>query len=241
MISGKDSSIPVIQEVQKESPAAIAGLKAGDQISFINNSKIESIGDVSALINTPGNNVVRITVKRNSQLLDFDIKPNITEGADSLGNKSQRKIIGIKITPLNNKMDRERLGPAKAIYYAFKETYRTVTMTLSYMGKVIIGSASPDQLGGPIKIAQITGQVAERGFMPFLSIMAYISISLGLINLFPIPLLDGGHLLFYLIEFIRGKPLSERIQEYFYRFGFFVLFSLMFFATFNDLKGIGLF
>ncbi len=114
-------------------------------------------------------------------------------------------------------------------------------MTLSYLGKVIVGSASPDQLGGPIKIAQITGQVAEHGFMPFLSIMAYISISLGLINLFPIPLLDGGHLLFYLIEFIRGKPLSERIQEYFYRFGFFVLFSLMFFATFNDLKGIGIF
>ncbi len=241
MISGKDSSIPVIQEVQKESPAEIAGLKSGDQISFVNNTKIESIRDVSALINVPGNNVVRITVKRNSQLLDFDIKPNITEGTDSLGNKSQRKIIGIKITPLNNKIDRERLGPAKAIYYAFKETYKTVTMTLSYLGKVIVGSASPDQLGGPIKIAQITGQVAEHGFMPFLSIMAYISISLGLINLFPIPLLDGGHLLFYLIEFIRGKPLSERIQEYFYRFGFFVLFSLMFFATFNDLKGIGIF
>ena len=138
-------------------------------------------------------------------------------------------------------MDRQQLGPAKAIYYAFKETYKTITLTLSYLGNVIGGSASPDQLGGPIKIAQITGQVADYGFFPFLSIMAYISISLGLINLFPIPLLDGGHLFFYLIEFARGKPLSEKIQEYFYRFGFFLLFTLMFFATFNDLKGLGIF
>ena len=158
-----------------------------------------------------------------------------------MGNKSQRKMIGIKIAPLNNKMDRQQLGPTKAIYYAFKETYKTITLTLGYLANVIGGSASPDQLGGPIKIAQITGQVADYGFFPFLSIMAYISISLGLINLFPIPLLDGGHLFFYLIEFARGKPLSEKIQEYFYRFGFFILFTLMFFATFNDLKGLGLF
>jgi regulator of sigma E protease len=241
MIKGKDSSIPVIQEVQQESPAALAGLQSGDQISFINDTKIESIGEVSALINMPGSNLVKITVTRNTKLLDFEITPTITDGTDSLGNKAKRKMIGIKIAPLNNEMGRQRLGPAKAIYYAFKETYKTITLTLSYLGNVIIGSASPDQLGGPIKIAQITGQVAEYGIFPFLSIMAYISISLGLINLFPIPLLDGGHLFFYFIEFIRGKPLNEQVQEYFYRFGFFVLFTLMFFATFNDLKGLGLF
>ncbi len=242
MIKGKDSSIPIIQEVQKESPAASAGLKAGDQISFINGTKIESINEVSALINMPGaDDIIQLEVTRNSKLLKFEIIPIIKSGTDSLGNKSQRKMIGIKIAPLNNKMDRQQLGPAKAIYYAFKETYKTITLTLSYLGNVIGGSASPDQLGGPIKIAQITGQVADYGFFPFLSIMAYISISLGLINLFPIPLLDGGHLFFYLIEFARGKPLSEKIQEYFYRFGFFLLFTLMFFATFNDLKGLGLF
>ena len=160
---------------------------------------------------------------------------------DPSGAISQRKMIGIKIIPLQNKIDRKRLGPTQAIYYSFKETYNTITLTLNYLGKVIVGTAKPDQLGGPIKIAQISGQVAEYGLVPFLSIMAYISISLGLINLFPIPLLDGGHLFFYLIEFVRGKPLSDHIQEYFYRFGFFVLFSLMFFATFNDLKGLGIF
>ena len=150
-------------------------------------------------------------------------------------------MIGIKISPLKNKLTREKLGPVKSIYFAFFETYNTIAITLSYIGKIIAGSESADQLGGPIKIAQVSGQVAEHGLIPFLSIMAYISISLGLINLFPIPLLDGGHLFFYFIEFIRGKPLSGKVQLIFYKFGIFVLFSLMFFATFNDLKSLGLF
>jgi len=241
MISGKDYSLPVIQEVQKESPAEVAGLRSGDQIVFINDTKIESINEVAQLINIPGSDAVKMEVKRSSQMLTFFVKPVMQNVKDPGGNASQRKMIGIKIVPLQNKIDRKRLGPTQAIYYSFKETYNTISMTLSYLGKVIVGSAKPDQLGGPIKIAQISGQVAEYGLVPFLSIMAYISISLGLINLFPIPLLDGGHLFFYFIEFVRGKPLSDEIQEYFYRFGFFVLFSLMFFATFNDLKGLGLF
>ena len=110
-----------------------------------------------------------------------------------------------------------------------------------FIGKIIAGSESADQLGGPIKIAQVSGQVAEHGLFPFLSIMAYISISLGLINLFPIPLLDGGHLMFYAIEKVLGRPLSQKTREGFFRIGMFLLLSLMFFATFNDLKDLGLF
>ena len=109
------------------------------------------------------------------------------------------------------------------------------------MGKIITGSGDTSQLGGPIRIAKITGQVAEYGIIPFLSIMAYISISLGVINLFPIPMLDGGHLMFYLFEKILGKPLSQKTQESFFRIGLFLLFFLMFFVTFNDLKDLGLF
>ncbi len=97
------------------------------------------------------------------------------------------------------------------------------------------------QLGGPIRIAKISGQVAEFGFLPFVSMMAYISISLGLINLFPIPLLDGGHLMFYAFEKVLGRPLSQKTQEGFFRIGMFLLLTLMFFATFNDLKDLGLF
>ena len=113
--------------------------------------------------------------------------------------------------------------------------------SLNYLGKMLTGSADTSQLGGPVKIAKITGQVAEYGVIPFFSIMAYISISLGLINLFPIPMLDGGHLMFYFFEKILGKPLSQKTQEGVFRIGLFLLFSLMFFVTFNDLKDLGLF
>ena len=109
------------------------------------------------------------------------------------------------------------------------------------MGSMITGSGDSSQLGGPIRIAKISGQVAEFGILPFISMMAYISISLGLINLFPIPLLDGGHLMFYAFEKILGKPLSQKTQEGFFRIGLILLFSLMFFTTFNDLKDLGLF
>ena len=107
--------------------------------------------------------------------------------------------------------------------------------------EMITGSADTSQLGGPIRIAKITGQISEYGIIPFFSILAYISISLGLINLFPIPMLDGGHLMFYFFEKILGKPLSQKIQEGFFRIGLFLLFSLMFFVTFNDLRDLGLF
>ena len=106
---------------------------------------------------------------------------------------------------------------------------------------MLTGTGDSSQLGGPIRIAKITGQVAEIGILPFISIMAYISISLGLINLFPIPMLDGGHLMFYAFEKVLGRPLSQKVQEGFFRIGMFLLVSLMFFTTFNDLKDLGLF
>ena len=109
------------------------------------------------------------------------------------------------------------------------------------MGSMLTGSGDSSQLGGPIRIAKISGQVAEFGILPFISMMAYISISLGLINLFPIPLLDGGHLMFYAFEKVLGKPLSQKTQEGFFRIGLFLLLSLMFFTTFNDIKDIVLF
>ena len=241
MTVGKDISIPVISEVKENSPAQEAGLKSKDQIIFIDNKKIESINDVALFITTSKNNSVKIDVLRNQTELSFSVIPEKKMTKDNFGNNIERKLIGIKIAPLRGKLNREKMGPTKALYLSVKETYNTIAMTLSYIGRMISGQESADQLGGPIKIAQISGKVAEYGLVPFLSIMAYISISLGLINLFPIPLLDGGHLFFYLIEFIRGKPLSENVQIYFYKFGMAVLFTLMFFATFNDLKSLGLF
>lgn len=241
MTVGKDVTMPVINEVQKNSPAATAGLKSRDQITHIDDKEIKSINDVALFISTSEGDKVKVEVLRGQKPLSFLIQPEVKLTKDNFGNNIKRKLIGIKIAPLQGELKRERVGPAQALVLSVKETYNTISMTLSYIGKMIVGQESTDQLGGPIKIAQISGKVAEHGLIPFLSIMAYISISLGLINLFPIPLLDGGHLFFYLIEFLRGKPLSENVQIYFYKFGMAVLFTLMFFATFNDLKSLGLF
>jgi len=241
MVYGKDFSVPVIQDVKNDTPAFKAGLKKGDQIIFINDKEIKSIGEVSQNIMLSDNNLIKLVVLRDRKELLFNVESISQETKDNFGNTITRKMIGIQIVPLNNQINRQKLGPAKALAAALSEIWFTISTTISYLGKMVVGTEKTDQLGGPIKIAQISGQVAELGIIPFLTIMAYISISLGLINLFPIPLLDGGHLVFYFYEFIFKKPISEKIQNYFYKFGLFILFSLMFFATYNDLKSLGLF
>jgi len=238
---GKDMTPAIIEEVQKDTPAYVAGLKKNDKILFVDGKKVESILEISTFINTSTSKQIEFIILRNSEEISLFIEPKMTEGKDSLGNSVKKKMIGIKLSIPGKKFNRQPLGPAKAIYYSFKEVWFVTTTSLNYIGKIITGSGDFSQLGGPIKIAKITGQVAEHGLIPFLSIMAYISISLGMINLFPIPMLDGGHLMFYLFEKILGKPLSQKTQENFFRIGLFLLFSLMFFVTFNDLKDLGFF
>ncbi len=241
MFSGKDFTPAKISEIQENSPAAISGLKVNDIITSINNNKISSVLEVSTHINASTKDSVDIEVSRNQQELSFIVVPTEVMSEDNLGNKVKRKIIGIKISPLNNEFNKQKLGPAKAIYYAAGETWFVTKTTLKFVGSMFRGKGDSSQLGGPIRIAKLTGQVAQFGAVAFLSIMAYISISLGLINLFPIPLLDGGHLMFYAFEKILGKPLSQKTQEGFFRIGLILLFSLMFFTTFNDLRDLGLF
>ena len=241
VFSGKDLTPAIINEVQKDSPAFSSGLKKNDVILSIDNNKVESILEVSTFINTSTKEVIEFIVLRNDKKISKFIKPIIVSGKDSLGNKVNKKIVGIKLSPLNNKFNKTTLGPSKAIYYSLKEVWFVTITSLKYVGKMLTGSGDSSQLGGPIKIAKITGQVAEHGIMPFLSVMAYISISLGIINLFPIPMLDGGHLMFYFFEKIFGRPLSQKTQENFFRIGLFMLLSLMFFVTFNDLKELNLF
>ena len=241
MFSGKDFTPAQINEVQKDSPAFVSGIKSGDIILSINDKKVNSILEVSALINTSTTNSVSIKILRNDLEKDFEVIPITTKGKDSLGNTINKKIIGIKISPLNNKFNKERLGPATALIYAIKETWFVIQASLDFVVSMFKGKGDTTQLGGPIKIAKITGQVAQHGFVAFLSIMAYISISLGFINLFPIPMLDGGHLMFYAIEKILGRPLTQKTQEGFFRIGLFLLISLMLFTTINDLKDLALF
>ena len=241
MFVGKDFTPAVINEVQIESPAAEAGIKKNDIILEIDGTEVKSILDVSKLITMSTSEYIDFKVSRYDQDLLLKVKPKIVSAEDNLGNKINKRIIGIKLGAFNDQVNHVKLGPAKALYYSLNEVYFVTTSSLKYLGSMLFGSADSSQLGGPIRIAKISGQVAQFGLIPFLSMMAYISISLGLINLFPIPLLDGGHLMFYGFEKVLGKPLSQKTQEGFFRIGMFLLLFLMFFATFNDLKDLGLF
>ena len=238
---GKDFTPAVINEVQSDSPAMVGGLKQNDVILEIDGNEVQSIMDVSKYIMMSTDDFIDFKVKRSYDELLLKIKPNIVLSEDNLGNKINKRVVGIKLGAQNNEINHVKLGPAKAIYYAAHEVYYVSTSSLKYIGAMIFGKADTSQLGGPIRIAKISGQVAEFGLIAFSSMMAYISISLGLVNLFPIPMLDGGHLMFYAFEKVLGRPLSQNTQEGFFRIGLFVLLSLMVFTTFNDLKDLGLF
>ena len=238
---GKDFTPAVINEVQKDSPAMIGGLKQNDIILEIDGNKVKSIMDVSKYITMSTADIVDFKVKRSYDELVLRIKPNFVLSEDNLGNKINKRMVGIKLGAYNNEINHVKLGPAQAIFHAAHEVYYVSISSLKYLGGMVVGKADSSQLGGPIRIAKISGQVAEFGVLAFISMMAYISISLGLVNLFPIPMLDGGHLMFYAFEKVLGRPLSQKTQEGFFRIGMFLLLSLMFFTTFNDLKDLGLF
>ena len=238
---GKDFTPAVINEVQKDTPAMVGGLKQNDIIIEIDGNRVKSILDVSKYITMSTGDIIDFKVQRSYDELILKIKPNLVLGEDGLGNKINKRIVGIKLRALNNEINHVKLGPAQSIYHAAHEVYYVSISSLKYIGAMIFGKADTSQLGGPIRIAKISGQVAEFGVLAFISMMAYISISLGLVNLFPIPLLDGGHLMFYAFEKVLGRPLSQKTQESFFRIGMFLLITLMFFTTFNDLKDLGLF
>ncbi len=241
MFAGKDFTPAQITEVQENGPAELVGIKSGDVIVSINQKKVNSLLEVSAFINTATAENIDIAVLRNDTKIYFKISPKIIKSKDSLGNVINKKIIGIKISPLNDELNKKRLGPATSLFYAVKETWFVTKASLDFVISMFKGKGDTTQLGGPIKIAKISGQVAKHGIVAFLSIMAYISISLGFINLFPIPMLDGGHLMFYCFEKILGRPLTQKTQEGFFRIGLFLLIFLMLFTTINDLKDLGLF
>ena len=219
----------------------IGGLKEGDVILEIDENEVQSIMNVSKYIMMSTGDFINFKVKRSYDEVLLKIEPKMVEGKDNLGNKINKRMVGIKLGAFNNEIKHVKLGPAQSLIHAFNEVYYVSVASLKYIGGMITGKADTSQLGGPIRIAKISGQVADVGLLAFISMMAYISISLGLVNLFPIPMLDGGHLMFYAFEKVLGRPLSQKTQENFFRIGLFLLISLMFFTTFNDLKDLGLF
>ncbi|MGA7116370.1 MAG: site-2 protease family protein, partial [Hyphomicrobium sp.] len=175
------------------------------------------------------------TVERGGEKLDLVVVPEVREQLDDKGDKLQMVMIGVKRIPGQQGVKLYEPSFFESVGIAGDRTWFIVTSTLGYLKDVIVGRQSADQLGGPIRIADVAGRVATQGFEYIIQLAAFISVSVGLINLFPIPLLDGGHLMFYAIEAVRGRPLDERHQELGFRIGLALVLSLMIFATFNDL------
>ena len=240
MFSGKDFTPAMIAEVQKESPAETYGLKKNDILLNIDGNKVESLMDVPKFITLSNDDFIEFIVLRNNDEYTLKVKPNLVESTDDFGNPFEKRMVGIQIGANNNTINHVKLGPTKAAYYSAKEivfvSQKTLSMMWGYIQKLWgKGYGDVRQLGGPIKIAQISGDVAKMGLLPFIIIIAYISISLGLINLFPIPLLDGGHIALNTIEGIRGKEFNKGTIDKTFRIGFSIVITLMVFTTINDI------
>jgi regulator of sigma E protease len=232
---GKQTMSARVDSVQADSAAAEAGFKTGDVVVAINGRPIENFTEMQRIVGANAGETLAVTIDRAGQRLVLQAKPALKEVKDNFGNVQRIGILGISRSMAPEDLKMHPVAPPQAVVMAVQETWSVIERTLGYIGGVIGGREAANQLGGPIRIAQMSGQVASFGFVPLIQLAAVLSVSIGLLNLFPIPLLDGGHLLFYIIEGIRGRPLSERAQEVGFRIGLAIVLMLMIFATFNDI------
>jgi regulator of sigma E protease len=231
---GKPSTTARVDQVEAGSAAEKAGFQVGDVVMAIDGKTIGSFSDMQRIVVTHAGDQLTFTVKRGDSTQQLLGTPELREVKDPFGNTHRQGVMGITRSTAAGEVTTEKVDPATALWLGVKETWFVIDQTLSYIGNVFTGRASADQIGGPIRIAQISGQVATLGLTPLLHLAAVLSISIGLLNLFPVPLLDGGHLLFYAAEVLRGRPLSDRSQEYGFRVGFVLVLMLMVFAFYND-------
>jgi regulator of sigma E protease len=235
MTVGKQTTSARVDAVQPGSAAQAAGFHSGDLVLSINGQKIDSFSDMQRIVSISAGETLSVEVERGGVVVALKAVPQMRELKDSFGNVHRLGVLGISRSMAPGDVKTQTYGPVTAVVAGAQETWFVVERTLSYIVGVFAGREAADQLGGPIRIAQVSGQVATAGFVALLHLTAVLSVSIGLLNLFPIPLLDGGHLLFYGIEAARGKPLSERAQDIGFRIGLAIVVMLMIFATFNDI------
>ncbi len=228
---GQPFTPPDVGQVQAGSAAERGGIKPGDTITEIDGSRIQRFEDVQQAVALNGGAPMRIVVHRDGRDITLDVTPQMTERTDRFGNVHRIGLLGIG----RSGVEYVRHDPASAAWRAVEETWNLSSGTLKAIWQMIVGARTTDELGGPLRIAQMSGEVAQGGIVAIVWFMAVLSVNLGLINLFPIPVLDGGHLLFYVAEAIRGRPLGQRAQEYGFRIGLALVLTLMVFATWNDL------
>ncbi len=235
MLYGKQTMSARVDSVLADSAAAAAGFKPGDLVVAIDGRPIDNFADMQRIVSTSAGEILTITVDRDGVQQVLKATPALKEVQDNFGNVQRIGVLGISRSMAPEDLKLHPVSPPRAIWMSVQETWSVIDRTLGYIGGVIVGREAANQLGGPIRIAQMSGQVASFGFVPLIQLAAVLSVSIGLLNLFPIPLLDGGHLLFYTIEALRGRPLSERAQEVGFRIGLAIVLMLMIFATFNDI------
>jgi len=233
-VAGKPMADAVVSSVEPESPAAAAGFESGDVIVAIDGRAVRSFSDVQRIVASAAGETLQITVERDGERIALTATPERRELTDPFGTPYSQGVLGVRREVGADGIPRESLGPLQALGAGAGETWYITKRTVEVVGGIITGTQSASQLGGPIRVAEMSGEMASIGIAALLSFIALLSISIGLINLLPIPILDGGHLLFYAIEAVRGRPLSERSQDVGFRIGLTLVLMLMAFAMYND-------
>jgi len=230
-------SEPVVAEVTAGSPAEEAGIRPGDRFVSVDGSKVESFSDVQRLVSGRAGDAITFVLLRDGKDVTVTATPRPMEQEDALGNKIKVAVIGVVN---NQEAGQPRLvtyGPGGALVAAVEETGHIIERTGQFLTRFAVGREDKCQLGGPVKIAGMAGQAAKLGFEWLVQLVALLSVGIGILNLLPIPPLDGGHLVFYAAEAVMRRPLSERVMEALYRTGMFLVLAFMVFVFWNDLFG----
>jgi len=235
MTVGRPATDALVDQVEPGSAAAEAGVVAGDLVTAIDGQKIRSFSDMQRIVSVNAERPLKLTIERGASELSLTATPRQRELTDNFGNKQRVGVLGVTRSTTPGNVRYETFGPIEAVAEGAKETWFVVEHTGRYLGRMVIGRESTDQIGGPIRIAKTSGDVATLGFVALINLAAILSVSIGLLNLLPIPMLDGGHLLFYAVEALRGRPLGARAQEMGMRVGLAFVLMLMIFATWNDI------
>lgn len=240
-ILGQRVTDPVVGLVVEESAAERGGLQIGDLILAIDGSDISSFSQVRRTVTVNANVMLEFAIDRGGEILKLDITPERVLETDRFGNEYNLGRLGIAVNATEESIRHVRYNPITAIWMGVEESYFIVEQTFIVLGRIIMGRESAESLGGPIRIAQLSGQTATLGLVALINLTAVLSVSIGLINLFPIPMLDGGHLVFYAYEGLFGKPMSAKAQDIGMRIGLSMVLMLFVFVTWNDLSRLNVF
>ena len=232
-MNGRAILLPTVDSVAADSAAEMAGFQPGDLILAIDGIKIDSFEEMQRIVQTASGTELMFTVDRNGKVLELAATPHRRDVVTAFGT-TRVGILGVQSTGKPENWHIQHYDFVDSVKLAGSETWYVIARTGGYLKGLVVGTESTDQLSGPIRIAEVSGAMAKIGLGALLNLAAILSISVGLLNLFPIPLLDGGHLFYYAVEVIRGKAMNDRAQQFGFKIGLMLVTSLMIFATYND-------